>query len=367
MKKRNRILFFSLLVVLLIAFAWFLLRQGEPVYQGKPLSYWLDPKRVGQGDEQEADIAIRAMGTDAIPTLLSMLGTKDTRIRRGLIKLSEKFDWLPLHIRDREEILNMAMRGFEALGPIAKPAEPALVRFLRDSDSQTRVYAAYVLTKIGSPAGDTVRALVDYLGSTLKTNTGNWWDEEKSVVAYALAQIGPAAGSAIPELTILTNELTNGNAFAGLAAQAALISIRGDPLLPILKRLRDTSNQTNWARAAWTLWFLGTNAAPAVPMLLTALQQTNTSIQNLALQDLREIHAHPELCIPAIIPLLQSTNSSIRSDAIEAIRAFGVTSNHLGIAEITKCLSDPDGGIREKAVRALKQIEPAATSKPGAK
>ena len=53
--------------------------------------------------------------------------------------------------------------------------------------------------------------------------------------------------------------------------------------------------------------------------------------------------------------------------AVEAIRAFGGTSNHLGVAEITKLLGDPDAEVGRKAARALKQLDPETAVKAGVK
>ena len=159
MKRRTRILFVSLLVATLGAFAWFVLRNSEPVYQGKSLTFWLRQEVDNRGDDPEAGTAIRAMGADAIPTLLQMLRTKDTGVRGGLMNLSEKFDWFPIRLSKAEDLQDMAAFGFMALGPSARPAVKDLLRCLRDSDPRTRSYAAFCLGRIG-PGTPEVRYLL---------------------------------------------------------------------------------------------------------------------------------------------------------------------------------------------------------------
>ena len=62
----------------------------EPVYRGKTLSAWLDayPYSIGIGDgfgghraEDQADEAVRQIGTNALPTLLQRLGACDSTLK----------------------------------------------------------------------------------------------------------------------------------------------------------------------------------------------------------------------------------------------------------------------------------------------
>src|SRR5271165_6385675 len=58
-------------------------RPTEPAYQGKALRYWLKGYRVAaeewnESTPQKADEAVRHLGTNAIPTLLTMLRARDS-------------------------------------------------------------------------------------------------------------------------------------------------------------------------------------------------------------------------------------------------------------------------------------------------
>ena len=64
------------------------------------------------------------------------------------------------------------------------------------------------------------------------------------------------------------------------------------------------ADATAWSPAAFGLIGLGTNAAPAIPFLIPALQNTNASVRNTALLALSAIHVSPETTVPAILPFV---------------------------------------------------------------
>ena len=356
MGNRRRILFILPLVLSFGLTTWLvILHVREPVYRGKSLRVWLDEAEQDDGINFRADTAIRAMGTDAVPALLKMVGTKDAGVRKLLLKLPK---WIPIHLRPREEIQQLGWRGFHILGPVAKSAVPALIRLLHDDDAQVRAYAAGCLAEIGPDSRDAVPDITKNLSDALARKArGRWDDWEKGYAALALGEIGPPAASAIPQLSLLTNDPTT----AGPLAQAALIKIKGESFQPVIEALNDTSNQSNWWRNATIISFIGTNVEPAVPALVAALQQTNRFIQDQALKLLRQIHARPELSIPAVTPFLQSTNGSDRATSIKIIHAFGLAGKPwFPTAEIIHCLDDPELEVRKHATNALREIAPEA-------
>jgi HEAT repeat protein len=371
MQRRIHFGLAALLLVLVGVIAWEVLREREPVYHGKALSIWLEGPPAPDSISPETETAIRAMGTDALPALLNMVRLRDSAVRKALIELSSKHKWLPIHIRPVEEIREMACCGFMLLGPTAKPAVPKLARLLDDDDPQVRCVAAACLAYLGPTSRDAVPALVVYLSHLLKPNRGSQWDAHgRYFAAYALCQIGPAAGPAIPQLTALTTLTNESDWRARACARAALIKLRGDSLLPLAEGLKDTSDQTRWfyEKGGNVILYLGTNAEPLIPVLLGALQQKNIDIQKRALAVLEMIHARPELCIPAIAPSLRSTNSGMREGSIDALRAFGTAAKQGAVvSELIRSLNDPAGFVRTRATNALRRIDPEATAKAGVK
>jgi hypothetical protein len=75
--KRWRIVLAILIVAMVGGVVWQVLRQREPVYQGKPLSVWLEgytSRSARLRGVQKAKEAVRHAGTNALPMLLAMLG-----------------------------------------------------------------------------------------------------------------------------------------------------------------------------------------------------------------------------------------------------------------------------------------------------
>jgi hypothetical protein len=159
-------------VVALGGLAWFCFSPHQPVYQGKPLTVWMDQyrefllAREGSADKpkrDQAQAAIREIGTNALPTLLGMVGTKDSMVKRGLIALGNKQSVIKLRFRPPDYFHARASYGFSALGPAAKPAVPALIALLHDKDLEVRATAAHCLSLIGPEAEEAVPALVQVL------------------------------------------------------------------------------------------------------------------------------------------------------------------------------------------------------------
>src|SRR5262249_55241691 len=143
------------------------------IYQGKSLSAWLEqyhdaledpwsPTTSGtalKGTEEgataeQAQAAIRAMGTNALPVLVQMAGSCDPIWKRKLAPLYYRHRLLPLsapaEIRHR-----MAALGFYALGKEAKPAVPALKGLMEGNEPEVVFTAARALGYIGDAARST--------------------------------------------------------------------------------------------------------------------------------------------------------------------------------------------------------------------
>src|SRR5260370_5750943 len=97
MRKSRRYSLTTLLIAVLGGFAWLILSPpSEPMYQGKTLSFWCDQYTANSLPEsdielqKQAETAIRAIGTNAVPTLLRMLKAKDSKFKRWLFQLGRK-------------------------------------------------------------------------------------------------------------------------------------------------------------------------------------------------------------------------------------------------------------------------------------
>jgi HEAT repeat protein len=353
MGKKWRIIRFLLLGICLALFAWVVLRAREPVYQGRTLSVWLEKAKESEADSIERDNpaavnAIRQIGANALPQLLGMVATRDTKLRVFLLNLQTEHPGIPLHLRKTEDCQEMAGCGFYILGSTAKPAVPALIKLLSDDDPEVRYWAAGCLGLIGPSAREAVPALL----AGFNTNRYFW------AVSFALGKIGPDARQAIPFL--------KGIASTNFMAQVALIQIGADSLTPFIDQLKDTSNRTKWNYAACVVGKFPTNTESAIPLLIAGLSKTNTAMLDCALAALGDIHQRADLCVPATIPFLQSTNGFIKGQALTVLRKFGPQSG-AAVPEIIRCLADTDDFVRQGATNALRAIDAQAAAKAGVK
>lgn len=176
--------------------------QPEPVFEGKPMSYWVralgeipaDPLKASP-DSQKAPLALRTIGEPAVPALAQMLSDRNVEVRRR------------------------AIGTLLAMGQKAGAAVPALVQALEDRESSIRQMAALNLGQIGSAAGEVVPALVKALS-----------DPTPHVRGSAAASLGKLrAQEALPALE---EALKDPNPGVQKASRQAIGRIRGKEKTP---------------------------------------------------------------------------------------------------------------------------------------
>jgi hypothetical protein len=193
-RKRFDILIASACLAILAGAAWQLLSPHEPVYQGKRLSNWLEQfstnhwGKFNSTEDKEAASAIRQIGTNALPVMLKLMSKRDSRLTQKLM------DFLPrLWVSRRQDVLwgrrRLGATGFVALGPIARPAVPALMTLANDRDRGVRYHAVYALGHLGSAAQPAVPFLIGRL-------------TDSSVTTRRHAMFGLAAIHLEPELVV---------------------------------------------------------------------------------------------------------------------------------------------------------------------
>jgi hypothetical protein len=132
--------------------------EQEPGYNGKKLSQWLIVA-AGQSTK-ESFVAVKIIGTNALPWLVSWAQFEQPAWRKYLLK---KYEKIPRRLRSdslgrliighKERIQQAVPLGFGILDPEAKPTVPALTKLLRKSKSLNRQrYILACLANIGSGA-----------------------------------------------------------------------------------------------------------------------------------------------------------------------------------------------------------------------
>lgn len=147
-----------------------LLRSPEPEYQGKSLGSWLaraeslwrcESDSTASGVAQaQIDDALRQIGTNALPALLTMLQAKDSPLKQQVVSWSHAYPHCPIHPASAEVSHARALLGFKILGPTAGPAVPALIELVLHGEDETAMLAARALARIGVAATNAVPALV---------------------------------------------------------------------------------------------------------------------------------------------------------------------------------------------------------------
>jgi HEAT repeat protein len=277
------------------------LRPREPAYEGKKLSEWL--KIFGNstgGAYEEAEAAIQQIGTNALPTLLEMLRSKDSWLKVKLIGLVSKQSLVELELTSEDDRRSLAMFGFQVLGPRAKPILPALIELLNNAG--TTDHAKDALDHLS----------VSFLGpeETLWLGT-SITNENERVRDNVLSLLGRevVATALIPRL----QDQDPGVRLSTIESFVRLSAIRfvNDPdgkysvvVDALIKALQDTSPAVR-ADAALALGWSVVDAQRAVPFLVKHANDPDESVRQAVAAALSRLgpdptaHADPEEAMKA--------------------------------------------------------------------
>ncbi|HEX3797316.1 MAG TPA: HEAT repeat domain-containing protein [Verrucomicrobiae bacterium] len=202
MGKHRLIILAIAALVLFSGVAWLIERSNEKIYKGKPLSEWLAGMDYGQPPlvRSNATIAIRELGTNILPRLLSDLDRPRHRLREGMANLGNdllgkmyinqnRFRFVTFNDRSHR-----AVQAFWVLGPAGESAAPELMRLsvenpfcldtfqymgpgvipalakaLTDTNQWVRYHAAVVVGSFGPKASEVVPILLINLAETNPT------------------------------------------------------------------------------------------------------------------------------------------------------------------------------------------------------
>jgi HEAT repeat protein len=273
MEQRGRIRLIVLIAVVLCGLGWIVVASlnSEPIYEGHPLSYWLQAmaaspvKRQDGLTSAEAFEAVRKIGTNAIPKLLGMLQAHDSRIKLALVALAKKQHFVEIRFTPAKTLINEAQNGFIAIGTRARPAIPDLIKIYDRTSS-----------------ADSQRAI--------------------SSIFYSLGPMASAAAPSLIQRLATTNEVVRNDAINSIGA------IRGEPdtAVPALIKCLHDPFARNRMDAAYALGAYGTNANAAIPVLVELLRDSavnsNASIPYVDIHIAAEFalrHINPEAALKA--------------------------------------------------------------------
>jgi len=162
--------------------------------------------------------------------------------------------------------------------------------------------------------------------------------------ARSFRLFGPVASGAIPELN--RRMIDPKRRQSGQIAAACLTNLGTNAVPPLMSALTNENAEVR-GRAAVNMEYLGTNAAPAVPLLIECLQDTDQMVVWGASKAL--IHfKHDTRVLPALADCVRNSRQTYRGYAIIALGRFGREALPV-LPVLLDCLKDPNVVIAHMA------------------
>ena len=323
-------------MLVLVSALFYVTRDNDPPYEGKPLSKHLEAfrgqglwsggvtKEIGQPAEfrepeakfmcsdLDAYAAISKVGTNALPMLIRMLKSKDSRMRRWVWEVAEGNAFIRRHARIKPPASGWtkqmrALAAFRELGPQAARAIPMIIPLLDDPDV---AHVAMVALKYIHPQHEAdVLSLTNVLRIKTKSLSGAVPSLLHADAILTLASFGSNAVGAAP---ILTNCLssTNGEVQAASAIALLKIGVTPEKVVPlVLEHLPITNpppanslgapqtwaqrflEERNLTMNIWALGEYGRHARSALPILSNLQSYPLRNIQEAAREAMDKIKA----------------------------------------------------------------------------
>lgn len=293
-RKRKRLLLALAVIVAVVVGLRFVHHwNAEPAYDGRPLSDWVASFSFGKSSDREAAaVALRSIGTNALPWLLKWTAAEAGPFR---LKAESLADELAPHLPDR--------------------LASSLVRFAYDRNvrAEGAVISFLALESLAAPA-------IPELERRLFQNPPDRYHDR---AAAALSAIGVTA---VPALT---------NAFARRFTVADQNCLRylgnlGTNYVLILPIVLAGCRDPDPARAMQSVEILGQfNPAcgdQAVPLLVTCLADPRGEIRVRAARVIAHFGHSGKAALPALTNALHDTEAVVRIQARATIEALTVTS-----------------------------------------
>ncbi len=172
--------------------------------------------------------------------------------------------------------------------------------------------------------------------------------------------LGPRADCAVGELTLrVTNLKSNQDQSAAMA-----LTYLGPKAVPgLIAAITNQQIQTRYIQIA-ALRDLGTNARPALPALLKAVQDPDPFVAGRSLRSLGNLQLEPEQVIPVMITNLSHTNPQVRYQAATALGHSGRQAQATNaLPALLKAMNDSDPAVAAAAALAMRGIQQSAVGK----
>jgi HEAT repeat protein len=194
------------------------------------------------------------------------------------------------------------------------------------------------------------------LPSVLKTKPVHDWLSGEREDLHAKAGVcgfeilGPTA---VPALPALERMALDSKHFARSARAINALKSIGHDAVPALVRIVLAPNSTNQLQAFNVLGSMGTNAAPAVPVLIELLKNKDVDIAGAALRTLDTLLLSGATVVPAIAEIVD--HPKLHNLAISTIVDYQSEAGP-AIPRLVQCLTNIDQDIAITAARALARL-----------
>ncbi len=273
MKWRQAAVLGLLALVALALVVFFCTQKREPVYEGKPLSYWLLVSPEGpNGAAAEKNNAIHAIGSNAVPFLVRWESYERPWVWEAVQSVSGcRFD------RPQQELAIASVDTFEILGSRGASAIPQLSQLMKSTNSSVAFHANYSMAAIGKEG---VPALLDVV-----TNRHAYIPDRSFVPFIGGSHWGAdGIGLVVP---ILVQSLKDKDTAVAVTAAAALRVI--GPLPGVVKALTNAVEAADAdlrQTAVYALGAFGADSIPATPCLVRALRDPEIRVRQEATNSL---------------------------------------------------------------------------------
>jgi len=339
------------------------LLNREPQYQGKRLSAWFKQYyRTGPNSNQsnedqhnDAALALRAMGTNAVPFLLNEFYSyrPDSPLRTNVLTFLNKLP-RPLRFPPFVPAGVICNEAANAIGEI-KPPEEFLLSLVTNRLYSTRKLepdaTIDLLCTVGAGASEVMPFLRDMLRST------NAMDQLVAVVR--LRQLGPSARPALPDLGELVNgEKSDQRAVHAACRVLAEFDAEAADAVPAIKaRLEKEKQATSRINFAKTLCRIDAQQTAALEVLIQYAQDQTNSQRGFAITSLGIVGLNAKAAIPVLLEAAREEDERVWNIAANALVRIGET--NLALSLVAERLKHEAKQIRLNAAMFIVNYEPA--------
>lgn len=318
MKRRLLIALIVLAVAAAALIGWHERSYRRASYQGRPAREWavqLYATYEPRGTNAAAG-AFRAMSSNAVPTLRSLVNLRDPIYEKTFLKYARRIPTKPRAYLFQKlkpgrtiEYRIGAIRALGVIGPAARESLPEMLTALAETDSQVRWTAAQTIAWLGP---DAITAMIPLL-----TNADV---HLRHAAVYALGEARTNALPAAPDL---------------------------------IYRTMDT-NESVRASAYYSLSRIGPLALPGTVAM--AVTNADAASRNAAFRSLI-VMLPPPGRVPHSLIMISTNNAEMRRLAILSLSRSRLT-NDYALKLFQAGLADEDDSVRQATERALARLNP---------